>query len=80
MTLIYTKTNESKIRRLCKRFKVPFEDIYKVEIDPTQITIYYNESYDDLNGTLIISCTKVIYDSQLSQYLSHACGSANEAA
>ena len=72
MTLVYTKTNEAKIRRLCKRFKVPFEDVYTVEIDPTQITIYYNESYDDLNGTLMISCTKVIYDSQLAHHLSHA--------
>jgi hypothetical protein len=68
MTTIYTNNSNVSIRKLAARFKVPFDDIVKVEIDPTQITIYYMEYYDDL----IISCSKVIHDSQLSHHLSHA--------
>jgi hypothetical protein len=72
MTTIYTNNSNVSIRKLAERFKVPFDDIVKVQIDPTQITIHYLEVYDDLKGKLIISCTKVIYDSQLAHHLSHA--------
>jgi hypothetical protein len=72
MTTIYTNNSNVNIRKLTERFKVPFDDVVKVVIDPTQITIHYLEVYDDLKGKLIISCTKVIYDSQLAHHLSHA--------
>ena len=68
MTTIYTNNSNVSIRKLAQRFKVPFDDIVKVELEPTQITIYYMEYY----GDLIISCSKIIYDSQLSHHLSHA--------
>lgn len=68
MTIIYTNNSNVSVRKLAERFKVPFDDIVKVELDTTHITIYYMEYHHDLT----ISCTKVIKDSQFAQHLSHA--------
>jgi hypothetical protein len=72
MTIIYTNNSNVNVRKLAERFKVPFDNIVKVEIETTKITIHYLEFYDDLKGELTIFCSKEIYDSQLSHHLSHA--------
>ena len=68
MTNIYKQTDVENIILLAKRFQVPFDSIQTVEIENDHIYIYYFETHNDK----VVSCTKVIHDSQLFHHLSHA--------
>jgi hypothetical protein len=68
MTIIYKQTDNENILLLAKRYQVPFESIVKVEIENDHIYIYHFETHNDK----VVSCTKVIHDSQLFHHLSHA--------